>query len=153
MNTRQITTILKDICPEIFLGVYAADALPNKLPKRRPLLLVVNTDTSDQPGQHWVSMFIDKQDKGEYFDPVGMQPLPIFDKFLTKFCSTYVYNNSQLQSSISYVCGHYAIVYAVIKCKYMYSLQHIIDVFTTDTYLNDMIAHSLFHVVEYLINL
>jgi len=41
---------------KIFKGVYALDELPKQV--SRPSILVVNTDTSDEKGMHWLGLFV-----------------------------------------------------------------------------------------------
>lgn len=59
-----------DIAPH-FLGVFPADGLPSCLPDT--CYFILNTDTSDKPGQHWVA---GARIKGVsyYFDSYGITP-------------------------------------------------------------------------------
>lgn len=145
MNTLQLELILKQHCPDIFLGVYPIDRLPKKLPAHRPLLLVCNTDKHDEPGSHWVAIYLDEKGDGEYFDSMGQEPLTTFDKFLKTFCHSYVYNDLQIQSSVSFVCGYHVLVYCMLKYSRKMSIYKIIALFTNDFNLNDVIVHSLYH--------
>ncbi|KAK3741851.1 hypothetical protein QZH41_018850 [Actinostola sp. cb2023] len=55
-----------------FLGVFPADRLPST---RRPGTgLIANTDLSDQPGTHWVAMYLDDDGQAEFFDSYGQTP-------------------------------------------------------------------------------
>lgn len=38
---------------KLFYRVCACDQLPNRLPYNRDAIIVINSDTSDLPGQHW----------------------------------------------------------------------------------------------------
>ena len=64
MNTAKIDGILRKRCKGMFLGVYARDRLPNKLPAKRPLILVCNTDPHNKPGEHWVVLYIGNESCG-----------------------------------------------------------------------------------------
>ena len=75
----------------MFLGVFPNDGLPEILPPRRPLLLVCNTAKHDQPGDHWVVLYIDI--RGEYFDSFGRAPEPTFQLYLDKYCNSYMFND------------------------------------------------------------
>lgn len=48
----------------IFLGVYPADKLPTV---REQTALVVNTDTHDREGTHWLAFFIQDQYTLQFF--------------------------------------------------------------------------------------
>ena len=79
MDTHEFFKILLKRCGKKFIGVFAKDTLPNKLPPHRPLLLICNTDPKTRPGRHWVAMYFDTNGKSEYFDSFGQYPIPCFD--------------------------------------------------------------------------
>lgn len=139
MNTSKIHTLLSKRCGSTFLGVFPIDRLPNRLPPRRPLLLVCNTDKHDKDGEHWIVLFVDL--KGEFFDSLGEAPARIFETFMKMNCNSFITNEKQLQSMTSYFCGHYAVYYCLMKCL-NYSLNEIVNAFTADTGLNDFIVHK-----------
>jgi hypothetical protein len=138
MNSTKIHQMLKERCRRVFLGVFTKDQLPRKLPPRRPLLLVCNTDPHDKPGEHWIVMYIDRI--GEYFDSFAQEPPRTFQLYLEKHCKAVVTNNKTMQSVISAYCGHYCVFYCLMKTL-NYSLKEIVDAFTSDTALNDFIVH------------
>jgi len=139
MDAYRIRKLLKQRCGRTFLGVFSVDRLPKTLPPRRPLLLVCNTAPHDHPGEHWITLFIDIC--GEYFDSLGEAPPNIFKLYLEKNCTSFVWNNKQLQSVISSYCGHYVVYYSLMKCL-NYSMDDITNGLTNDTALNDMIVHK-----------
>jgi len=139
MNGSDIKTILSKRIRSTFLGVFAIDRLPLKLPSRRPLLLVCNTDKHDRPGKHWIVLYINHV--GEYFDSLGQEIPRTFELYLNRNCNSFVYNNRQLQSSVSQFCGHYAVYYCLMRCM-AYTNTKIINSFSSDTGLNDMLVHT-----------
>ena len=139
MNTIQIYDLLKKRCGGSFLGVLAIDRLPARLPSRRPVFLICNTDLHDTPGEHWIAMYFDRE--GEFFDSFGRAPDGIFKSFMDKRCSSWTYNETRLQSVISQFCGHYCVFYCLFK-HLDYSMESIVNCFTSDTALNDVMAHS-----------
>ena len=71
---REPETLFEEFTPE------------TKLPIRAPTtsLYVCNTDPNHKPaGEHWVTIYIDSDRRGEYFDSFGMPPL--FNEFLSFF--------------------------------------------------------------------
>lgn len=143
MNQDAIDYALMGRCGGKFIGVFARDRLPKYLPSRRPLILVANTDPSNKPGSHWVVLYIDS--KGEYFDSLGRPPEHnIFIRYLDKFCTSWTYNNRQLQSAISYFCGQYCILFSLYR-SLDYSMKDILGIFSADTGLNDYITHGFVH--------
>ena len=139
MNSTKINELLSKRIGHQFLGVFSIDRLPARLPPRRPLLLVCNTDTHDKPGEHWVALYIDRH--GEFFDSFGQPPHQIFKRYLEKYCNSFVYSSRQLQSSISQYCGHYTVFYCLVKTL-KYNLDDIVNSLTEDTNLNDTLVHN-----------
>ena len=135
MNTDEIDRVLKRTCEEDFDGVFSADNLPEK-----PRLLVVNTDPADRPGRHWVCMSV-RDGYGEYFDSFGQPPTADFERYLKRHCSSWTFNDRQLQSVISRFCGHYCIYYCMLRSRGL-DMPKIVSSFTTDTALNDVLVHS-----------
>ena len=140
MNSVEIDRILRSRCRQLFLGVFPKDRLPDRLPAKRPLLLVCNTDPSRRPGEHWIVLYIGANARGEYFDSLGQPPDRHFKLYLDKYCAEWLRNERQLQSAVTRFCGHYCIFYCLFKCL-GYDLQTIVDCFTQDTALNDLIVH------------
>ena len=93
--------VAKDTLPEVVSTYLAA--------------FVCNTHESDQPGEHWVAMYVDEL--GDYLDPYGQKPQHTeFTNFMNKHCSKWSPNYHILQSPISTVCGQYCV--AFLKCYY-----------------------------------
>ena len=68
MNTLEIDTLLKKHphSRPVFKGVYARNKLPRQL--NVPSALVGNTDPDHRMGQHWVTIYIDDNPRGEYYE-------------------------------------------------------------------------------------
>src|SRR5271163_165042 len=101
MNTTEIDYALHARCRGQFVGVFAADRLPRRLPSRRPLLLVCNTDRYDQEGKHWIVIYLAINSRGEYFDSFGQSPPPAFVRYMNGLCTSWIMNSRQLQSAAS----------------------------------------------------
>jgi hypothetical protein len=139
MNSDEIEFVLRNRCGAQFLGVFASNQLPAKLPAERPLLMVCNTDASNKEGQHWICIRIDAV--GEFFNSLSGPVPAVFKSYLNKHCKTWITNDKQLQSAVSYYCGHYCIFYCLYR-SIDYSLKDILDCFSGDTGLNDYMAHT-----------
>ena len=134
MNTEEIDRILRYRVRD-FDGVFSVDTLPDK-----PRLLVCNTDASDKPGRHWICMHFEAG-RGEYFDSFGRRPTENFERYLNRHCSSWTFNRRQLQSVISKFCGHYCIYYCMLRSRGI-DMPKIVNSFTTDTGLNDVLVHG-----------
>jgi hypothetical protein len=108
MGTRDIERFINRdrVCRATFQGVFSSDTLP-----RNPRLLICNTDTSSEPGQHWIAIHVDEYGRGEYFDSFGRPPSYHFRRYVDKHCGyRWTYNKRQLKSIISSFCGYYCII-------------------------------------------
>ena len=75
MNTLELTAILTKASQLMHLNakVLSKDLLPQKKPLDVKAY-IINTDNSDKPGEHWVTLYF-KDDKAIYFDSYGQPPL------------------------------------------------------------------------------
>ena len=82
-----------------------------------PALIVCNTDTSSRPGERWIVLYDNENSREEYFDSMGRFPTKWFETFLDENCNSWIWNEKQLQSVISKLCGHYYIFYYLYRCR------------------------------------
>lgn len=133
MDSRQIYSILANdshVIQTNFLGVFASNLIPLSSLKY-PCSLIVNTKPITHTGEHWITIIKDENNKGYYFDSFGMSPanFPEASEVL-EFCKSWDFNDMQLQSLLTTVCGQY--------CTFF--LLHIARGFTPDqiiTAIND----------------
>ena len=83
-----------------FKGVFLLDTLPRKPNKKE--CGIVNFDTSDGPGTHWVAWYKNGRTK-IYFDSYGVQPPLEVIQYLK---GPIHYNTDQLQPAGEVFCGH-----------------------------------------------
>lgn len=142
MDTILIKRLLKSF--NCFKGVYSSDNLPYD--EELPLNIIVNTDPSNRPGEHWVAISINKNGKGEYFDSFGLPPLvPSIKKFLYSKCNNgCFYNNVQLQNIFSTTCGHYCVLFIIYHCQ-GYETKQMISKFNSNTPDNDIRINEIFN--------
>ena len=115
MDTSIIRKLLKTF--KCFKGVFPCDQLPYD--ENLPLNIIINTDPSYLPGQHWVCVSINKNGFGQYFDSFGIEPFKeeILD-FLDQKCTKgWRHNQVQLQNTKSITCGHYCVLYIIFMCQ------------------------------------
>lgn len=73
-------------------------------------------------GSHWVCIFVNKKSEGFYFDSYGLPPFVAnIANVLRKNCKTIKFNDRQVQSDSSSVCGHFCVMF-------LYYMTHGIDV-------------------------
>lgn len=149
MNTLQILDIF-DRYPHkgIFQGVFPCDKLPRKI--TLPIALVINLSKSNQPGSHWVSLYIDHKGSAEYFCSMGFRVKNYYiETFLKKNCKSITCNTQQLQHITSNYCGLYAVSFIIYKLQGG-TLNSFKKKFSKNTIINDLFIHGQY---TYYINL
>ena len=139
MNTVEIQKILeKELGSVKFLGVYASDKLPKYIISK-PSCLVVNTHNSSEPGEHWVSIYLDHDENIDFFDSYGNNPekYPQFESFLNKNGKKSInWNDNIIQGKSSVTCGNYSVFFCIHRSKGI-PMHRIANFFSADRSLND----------------
>ncbi len=96
MNTIQINELLSEY--DCFIGTYPRDLLPKEKIKIRPCALIVNTDESSKPGEHWLAIYLNANGIAEYFDSFGFMPMhnDIIKFLLRNNIKSLIYNSNQI---------------------------------------------------------
>lgn len=93
-----------------FKGVFAIDRLPSNV--KLPAGFVINLDKHNEPGSHWVSIFVNKLGQAFYFDSFGMKPTATVQEWIDKnHFKLSFYNKIKLQNEHFYNCGHFALAF------------------------------------------
>ena len=117
MSSLQIEDLLKkdSQAKKIFKKVCALDEI--EVPSY-PSAYVINSDTSDKKGEHWVAVYFDKNRRGEYFDSYGLPPAVLgLEAYMDRFSLDWIYNRKTIQSLFSNVCGHYCLYFILFRCR------------------------------------
>ena len=140
MNTKNIIDCLKNV--NDFIGVFPRDKLP-KGNIHRPSTLIINQDSSFQPGSHWVAIKIKRNERSEYFDSYGLYPVNYeIVQFLDKYSRrNWIFNTKCLQGLYSDVCGQYVCTFADFKGK----MEKYTNMFNSNSYQNDRFVCELFN--------
>jgi len=143
MNSAQLQCVLSNdrVSRHHATLVCASDQLPNRV-VTYPYGLILNTQESSRPGKHWVSIWIQSDQKSEFFDSFGLGPSTYgFDTFLQRVSKRYSYNGEVLQSANSDTCGLYALFYILLKVR-DYQMSDILNYFSKDdTLMNDLFLY------------
>lgn len=122
METSEIYASLKTntLTRECVGGVVALDLLPRKehikYNEHGITFFIVNLDTSDKPGSHWVAILISpvREIYNEYFDSYGLKPPTEIADYLD---NNYIMQSKCLQSFQSTICGQWCIFYVWHRCR------------------------------------
>ena len=143
MNTFQIYKVLKKDLKtrEYFSGVFARDQLPTKV--KWPSCMVINTDKSNEPGEHWLAVYYDKDGNCDFFDSYGNSPSKFnLKKYFETTSISINYNNKKIQGFFSDYCGHYCLIFLYLRCRGK-SLESIENLFNNSSDTNDNLIKKL----------
>ena len=130
----------------IFKGVFPCDGLPHSF--RLPAAFVINLSTHDEPGTHWVALYISECGNAIYFDSFGMKPPNVhINSFLKVHTKSVSYNNKQLQHISSNKCGRFCCVFVVSALRKC-SIDSFISRFGINLYVNDFVVENMYKYFE-----
>lgn len=122
LTTRQLDYLARQdpYLEPIFKGVFASDQLPKKKDIQPRSAYIVNVDTHNEPGSHWISIFVEKN-RCQVFDSYGLpikwyKPSPFVTWVFTHY-EDVSSNKGQLQGTDSNTCGHYALFYLFARAR------------------------------------
>lgn len=104
-----------------FVATLPSDLLPPPRRLTTPCGLIVNTDTSDLPGRHWLGLWLTSDGRCEVLDRFALN-LDVYEttrplqKWLKQFKHV-TYNRQSLQSVADQSCGDYALMFLVAKSQ------------------------------------
>ena len=120
MNTDQLLNVLNH---DPYTSKFNCEVLPlNHFLESsilKPSLIIINYDSCEESGSHWVALFIDTKKGIEFFDSYGM--LPIYPSIMEKLNSSFsdektTFNLFRFQGN-STVCGQYCLIYLLLKAR------------------------------------
>ena len=121
INTQEIEEEARQLfAGETFEGVFARDKLPMKK-KKRNRLFIMNTDTSNLPGTHWIAVCV-RNGTGYCFDPLGKAPPSTLINWFDRLYPLKPWSCNaprQIQPDYSKLCGFYCL-YFLYWCSASY---------------------------------
>ena len=99
-----------------FAGMFASDRLPTHPIRDRPRGYIVNIDTHDQPGSHWIALWTDDEMcpvMDSFSIPLHMYEPPNLFDWLTDHFDVYEKNRHAMQAMDSQACGLYDLMFLV----------------------------------------
>ena len=117
MDSNEINKFAKTWGIQDFIGVFAVDEL-TLIPKGRTGLLIFNTDTSQNTGQHWIALCITNNNI-YYFDSLSseFQHSIQFQEYMTFAKKRLTWNTIQIQHDLSDKCGNHCLVFCYAMRK------------------------------------
>lgn len=126
----------------IFKGVFPCDSLPIKF--SLPAIFVINLSPHNEPGSHWVAIYIATNRYAYYFDSFGFPVNNInILRFLKKHSVRIKYNKMQLQHITSNKCGRFCCVFAIAILKKC-TIPSFLSKFCKNLYVNDIVIENMY---------
>lgn len=109
--------IKKDkVCSKLFLDVFARDEIPKSITST-PACFILNTHVRTKPGEHWLAVYIDEENKLEFFDSYGRAPdLYKLTNYLNNLSKDVSYNRQRIQGN-SQFCGLYCLLFLLFRAR------------------------------------
>ena len=139
LSCLQIISLLN--CSPHFLGCYSEDQVTFISIRSFPVFFIINVDSSDSLGSHWIAVFLTKTTI-EVFDPLGFQ-FHLWNRVpckLLSFINLYASNrklliSNRIQSASSAFCGFYCLFF--ILSRPLMSFDSVQSFFSSKLYKND----------------
>ena len=139
MSTNQIIDSPKNISS--FIGCFPCNNIP--IVKYYPSSFIVNTDKNNQPGTHWVAIYMTEK-TCFFFDSFG-ESIQEYDIkfFLKQYYQRVIYNLTQIQDYNSIRCGEFCVNfvrYVTNKNTYVKFINEFVKI---DLLKNDVILKNM----------
>jgi len=110
MYSDKLNRLGKKYIPD-FNGVYPVDKLPKVI--KSPTSIIVNTDTSNLQGQHWIALSYEKGKEVYAFCPLGLYyPRCLTEKLHKSGCKV-IYNRKMYQMPWESTCGWHCLAFLI----------------------------------------
>lgn len=141
LNTIEIDRYLRNdpYTRRYYGGVKALDELDIVVMK--PTLFIVNHDPSNEPGSHWITLFIDSIP--EHFDPLGHEPIPTLKNYLIVNGPRFIVNTKRVQGYVSNSCGLFCLFYSYFRCR-NYSYLDVMNMFSDNLTVNEFVVSCFY---------
>ena len=121
---------------EAFDDVYSIDKLPFAIP-HYPFFMIVNMQTHNLPGSHWIAIYVSRERRGEIFDSLALAPPQVIMRWLHQFTRSVTRNSLSYQHPLSDTCGAFALYFVLHRLKGPVT-------FTPSLYKNENIVRTFY---------
>ena len=125
-----------------FHGVFPLDELPFAVP-HYPFFMIVNTQSHNLPGEHWITIFIDADRRGEIFDSIALPLSNILIRWMNRFTRSFTRNRLTYQHLFSSSCGAFTLYFILHR---LHNSDCMTEAFTSDVTLNEQLIHHFYEV-------
>lgn len=108
IDTQELNRIAREVLPS-FDGVFPINQLP--ITHKKKYSLILNTDSDNLPGKHWIAVMVRPDKEAFVFDPLGYPPPLKLQQWFVQRNIRWTSNTRQVQSSVSTLCGLFCIYF------------------------------------------
>ena len=127
-----------------FLGVFAVNTLPLHI-SQLPVLLIVNSDTSNLPGEHWRAIFITKTLHGEVFDSLAAPVSYLLEKWMNTNTVKWTASTEMIQHPFVQSCGAFVVHYVLNRLSEKNLSSYTQKHFTVNKRQNEIYIRNYIH--------
>lgn len=111
MDTTQVNRLGKSLFGYRYLGTFALDKVPLHFIRDAKLQhFIINTQTSNLPGQHWIAVTVYDNEKAYIFDSFGVPPPSLLvNQLKRRGIQKIYYSQQQVQNFGTLLCGQLAL--------------------------------------------
>jgi hypothetical protein len=145
-NEVELSNFLSKNLRDVFRGIYSSNELkssPRVLgwPDQPPHAIIINTDSSNLPGKHWIAVYITRRGCGEVMDSYGVLPPTTVQRWLNEYTQNWVSNPYLIQPPESDSCGQFCAYYLIRRLQ-SDSMCSVLADFTPNLYRNERLVLS-----------
>ena len=134
-------------CKNAFYGVYPLNCLPQSIPQL-PIFIVVNTHTANLKGEHWKTIFIDKNRRGEVFDSLAQPMKAMLIRWMNRFTRSWKKNPKRYQHANSTTCGAFALYYIMKRLDFPSLESFTSKSFSPSLTVNERFVHKFYKALK-----
>ena len=143
-DENELVLYLNRKLPGIFRGIYSSNELmssPRALGwhDQPPHTLIINTDSSNLPGKHWIAIYLTTSGQGEVMDSYGILPPTTVQRWLNEHTQNWISNPYLIRPPESDSCGQFC-AYYLIRRSQSDSMCSVLADFTSDLYRNERLV-------------
>ena len=125
-----------------FGGIYAMDQLPKSIP-HYPFMAVINTQSHNLPGEHWIAIYINENRRGEVFDSLAIPPSLFLSRWMNRHTRSWRKNSRRVQNPFSFSCGAFVLFYILQRCE-CDKMKCITERFSASFPANEKLVHNFY---------
>ena len=126
-----------------FHGVFPIDQLPFAVP-HYPFFMIVNTQSHNLPGEHWITVFIDADRRGDIFDSLALPLNNTLVRWMNRFTLSFTSNRLTYQHPLSATCGAFTLYFILHR---LHNSDCMTETFSSNVVINEQIIRH-FYVAE-----